>query len=71
MMAGILYTPAADYNGTDSFTYTITDLDGKMDPASVSITINPVNDTPRGGNDTATVLEPLGHYRCRGERRRG
>ncbi len=54
---GILYTPAADYNGTDSFTYTITDLDGKMDTASVSITINPVNDTPRGGNDTATVLE--------------
>ncbi len=54
---GILYTPAADYNGTDSFTYTITDQDGKMDTASASITINPVNDTPRGGDDTTTVLE--------------
>ncbi len=53
----ILYTPAADYNGTDTFTYTITDNDGKMDTASVSIVIDPVNDAPRGGDDTATVLE--------------
>ena len=53
----ILYTPSADYNGTDSFDYTITDLDGKTATASVSMTIDPVNDAPRGGDDTATVLE--------------
>ena len=53
----ILYTPAADYNGTDSFGYTISDKDGKLASAQVSITIDPVNDKPRGGDDTATVLE--------------
>ena len=54
---GILYKPAPDYNGTDAFTYTLADKDGKTDTASVSIFINPVNDAPRGGDDTATVQE--------------
>ena len=54
---GILYTPTANYNGTDTFGYTITDRDGKTDTATVSITITPVNDAPTGGDDTATVLE--------------
>jgi hypothetical protein len=53
----ILYTPMANYNGTDTFGYTITDRDGKTDTATVSITITPVNDAPTGGDDTATVLE--------------
>ncbi|HML68752.1 MAG TPA: Ig-like domain-containing protein [Clostridia bacterium] len=54
---GILYTPNANYNGSDTFGYTITDRDGKTDTATVSITIRPVNDKPAGGDDTATVLE--------------
>ena len=39
------YSPNADFNGTDSFTYTITQYE-KTDTANVSITINPVNDDP-------------------------
>ncbi|PLX68890.1 MAG: hypothetical protein C0603_04175, partial [Denitrovibrio sp.] len=39
------YTPNADYNGTDTFTYTITDGD-KTDTATVKITVDPVNDAP-------------------------
>jgi len=54
---GIRYQPAANYNGTDSFTYTITDNDGKTDTATVSVTVLPINDAPTGGDDTATVLE--------------
>ncbi|MDP3448555.1 MAG: Ig-like domain-containing protein, partial [Eubacteriales bacterium] len=54
---GILYTPDEHYNGSDSFTYTITDHDGKTDSATVTVTILPVNDAPSGGDDTATVLE--------------
>lgn len=44
--AEILYTPDADYNGTDSFTFTTSDGKGNSSPATVSITINAVNDPP-------------------------
>ena len=40
------YTPAADYNGTDSFTYTITDGRGASDTGTVNVTVAPV-DEPR------------------------
>ena len=40
------YTPDADFFGTDSFTYTITDADGATDTSTVTITINSVNDAP-------------------------
>ncbi len=40
------YTPAPDYNGSDSFDYTITDDVGASSTATVSITIDPVNDPP-------------------------
>ncbi|WP_373020995.1 Ig-like domain-containing protein, partial [Thiomicrorhabdus sp.] len=40
------YTPEADYNGTDSFTYTITDVDGDVSTATVNLTIDPTNDVP-------------------------
>ena len=39
------YSPNADFNGTDSFTYTMSQYE-KTDTANVSITINPVNDDP-------------------------
>jgi len=41
----ITYTPTADYNGTDSFSYTITQ-GTKSGSATVNITINSVNDSP-------------------------
>jgi subtilisin family serine protease len=41
----VTYTPAADYNGTDSFSYTITQGD-KTATAEVTLTIEPVNDEP-------------------------
>ncbi|MGV8832261.1 MAG: DUF5801 repeats-in-toxin domain-containing protein [Devosia sp.] len=41
------YNPTADYNGADSFTYTVTDRDGDVsDPVTVALTVNPVNDAP-------------------------
>jgi VCBS repeat-containing protein len=40
------YTPNANYNGPDSFTYKATDGKAESNTATVSITVNPVNDAP-------------------------
>jgi len=50
----VTYTPDPDYNGTDSFEYTVDDGNGGMDTANVVITVNPVNDSP--------VADPNGPY---------
>lgn len=43
----ITYTPAENYFGLDSFTYYVPDPGGALsDPATVTITINSVNDAP-------------------------
>lgn len=49
----IAYTPAANYNGTDSFTYTVSDGKGGTDTAMVNVTVNPVNDLPTGATTGA------------------
>ncbi|KAA0073136.1 tandem-95 repeat protein, partial [Mycolicibacterium sp. P9-64] len=51
------YTPAANYNGTDSFTYQTTDGTTVSEIATVTITITAVNDAPVANNDTATTNE--------------
>ncbi|AHM58853.1 VCBS repeat-containing protein [Flammeovirgaceae bacterium 311] len=53
-----IYTPEADYAGPDAFTFTA--HDGTLisaAPATVVITINPVNDVPLAVADAASVLE--------------
>lgn len=42
----LLYTPATNYHGSDSFTYEASDASTSSAPATVSITINSVNDVP-------------------------
>ncbi len=42
----ITYMPTPNFNGTDEFTYTVSDGTAQSDPASVSITVLPVNDPP-------------------------
>ncbi|MBW5415824.1 Ig-like domain-containing protein [Pseudomonas sp. MAG002Y] len=51
------YTPDADYNGTDSFTYQVTDSDGGTTRATLSIVIVPVNDAPTLVDKTATTAQ--------------
>jgi Ca2+-binding RTX toxin-like protein len=39
------YLPNANFNGTDTFTYTVT-VDDRSDTANVSVVVNPINDVP-------------------------
>ena len=48
------YSPAANFNGDDSFTYTVSD-GGSTDIATVTITVSAVDDAPTGMADTANV----------------
>jgi gliding motility-associated-like protein len=45
------YTPAANYNGNDAFSYKLCDAEGDCDEAVVSVTIVPVNDKPVANDD--------------------
>ncbi|MFL6841946.1 MAG: beta strand repeat-containing protein, partial [Sphingomicrobium sp.] len=58
----ITYTPAADYNGTDSYSYTVTS-GGVTETTTVSVTINPVadivNDSASTNEDTAVTTNVL------------
>ncbi len=53
----INYTPNANYNGTDTINYTISDGNGGTDTATVTVTVNVVNDGPDAVNDIATGTE--------------
>jgi len=49
------YTPEADYQGEDSFTYTANDGDADSAPATVTLTITSVNDAPVATDDDITL----------------
>src|SRR6185503_19789405 len=51
------YTPAANYNGTDQFTYKVCDCEGDCSTATVNVTVNPVDDVPIAVNDATTTNE--------------
>ena len=46
--ATLTYTPNANFNGIDSFTYTLSDGNGGSDTGSVTLTVAKVNDLPSG-----------------------
>jgi RHS repeat-associated protein len=51
------YTPHANYHGTDSFTYRATSNSLQSDPATVTITVTPVDDEPVAANDSYSTSE--------------
>ena len=51
------YTPDADFNGTDEFTYTVTDPDGGQATAVAAITVTAVDDAPVASDATTSVNE--------------
>jgi VCBS repeat-containing protein len=53
----LIYTPAADYNGNDSFTFTANDGLADSQVAIVTIEITPVNDAPAAAGQSVTTAE--------------
>ena len=49
----LIYTPNENYNGSDSFSYTISDGNGAEASAKVAIKINSINDAPIAKDDEA------------------
>ncbi|HEY3405732.1 MAG TPA: tandem-95 repeat protein, partial [Ohtaekwangia sp.] len=54
----VTFTPLADNNGPATTTYTVNDNGGlTSNAATITITVNSVNDLPQAQNDAATTLE--------------
>lgn len=57
----ILYSPAANFSGAETFTYTIDDGRGGTATGTVTVTVSEVNDNPQALDDTVNgVLEDSG-----------
>ncbi|MCD6415245.1 MAG: tandem-95 repeat protein, partial [Planctomycetes bacterium] len=56
------YTPTGDYNGADSFTYKANDGQADSNTATVSITVNAVNDPPVANDDSYSTDEDVPIY---------
>lgn len=57
----VTYTPASNSNGSDSFTFLVNDGTAKSPPATVSLTVTPVNDAPLA--NSISVEAPVGSAR--------
>lgn len=55
----IMYTPNVNFNGQDSFGYTISDGKGGSSSATVTITVNAINDPPIAADDSAITDEDI------------
>ena len=56
------YTPDANYNGTDTFTYQVSNnlgVNSSFDTGKVTVTITPENDAPVIKNDFATAISEV------------
>ena len=51
------YTPAENFNGSDSFAYVVSDDQGAHATAIVNVTVEPINDMPQLTGEEITILE--------------
>jgi len=55
--SNLTYTPKANFNGSDSFTFKVNDGTADSPTATVSLKIAPVNDAPTANDDSAATKE--------------
>ena len=55
----VSYTPASNFNGSDSFDYTVADGQGGTDTATVSVDVTTDNNSPIAVDDSATTDEDI------------
>ncbi len=55
VLPNLIYTPNANYNGSDSFTFKVNDGTIDSAPATIAITVNAVNDTPMANGQSVTL----------------
>ncbi len=53
----VTYTPNPNFNGSDSFTFKVSDETADSNAATVSITVTAANDTPSAKDDSTRTLE--------------
>jgi Ca2+-binding RTX toxin-like protein len=53
----VTFTPAADFNGQASFSYTVSDGKGATSSAAVRLEIVPVDDAPVAADDTVLIVD--------------
>jgi len=53
----VTYVPYPDFNGTDTFSYTVSDGNGGESTGTVSVFVAPVNDAPVANDDQAQSLQ--------------
>ncbi len=59
------YTPSKDYNGSDSFTITVSDGKGGTATSTVNIGVTPVNDPPKFDDPSNPNYDPFtGNYKA-------
>src|SRR5207253_6808809 len=55
----VLFTPAANFNGTATIGYSISDGNGGTASALITVTVSPVNNPPVAVNDAANTAEDV------------
>jgi gliding motility-associated-like protein len=55
----LTYTPALNYNGVDEFKFRVNDGTTNSNTATVSITVDPINDAPVANDQSVTVTEDV------------
>ncbi len=58
-MPNLLYTPSLDFNGIDTFSFTVNDGGLESAEGIVNITVNPVNDAPSAESQSLTMDEDV------------
>ena len=53
----LTFTPVANWNGAETFTYTLRDNENQQSTASVTVTVTPVNDAPVAVSDADEINE--------------